>query len=249
MTIAGNTGYGIFAVAGSVTLQNTVVANNSQFPDTPQRDPANCSGSVTSRGNNLDGDGTCSLTGPGDLSKVDPKLGPLADYGGPTQTQALLPGSPAIDAGSNVDCPATDQRGFQRPRDGDGNGTQVCDIGAFESDGSSNPALCSPRPPVAVQAVPNGDGRLRVTVSVASNATTTNALRTITWDRQDNATVTLASGGPISTSQQTALPAETQTITFLVGRLAAGQATTVRFTVVDSCGPWPTFVGGEPHAF
>jgi hypothetical protein len=54
-------------------------------------------------------------------------LGPLGDNGGPTQTRALLIGSPAIDAGSN-DCPppATDQRGTARPQ---GAG---CDIGAFE---------------------------------------------------------------------------------------------------------------------
>jgi hypothetical protein len=57
---------------------------------------------------------------------VDPKLGSLADNGGPTLTMALLPGSPAIDAGSAVGAPATDQRGVARPQ-----GPGV-DIGAFE---------------------------------------------------------------------------------------------------------------------
>lgn len=57
---------------------------------------------------------------------ADPKLGPLADNGGPTLTMALLPGSPAIDAGSAVGAPATDQRGVARPQ-----GPGV-DIGAFE---------------------------------------------------------------------------------------------------------------------
>jgi hypothetical protein len=57
---------------------------------------------------------------------ADPKLGPLADNGGPTLTMALLPGSPAIDAGSAVGAPATDQRGIYRPQ-----GPGV-DIGAFE---------------------------------------------------------------------------------------------------------------------
>lgn len=55
---------------------------------------------------------------------ADALLGPLADNGGPTRTQALLAGSPAIDAGSATGAPATDQRGL--PRVG------AVDIGAYE---------------------------------------------------------------------------------------------------------------------
>jgi len=57
-------------------------------------------------------------------------LGALADNGGPTQTMALPDGSPAIDAGNQVGCPTTDQRGVPRPR-------SDCDIGAYEYDGVS----------------------------------------------------------------------------------------------------------------
>ena len=64
---------------------------------------------------------------------LDPLLGPLQDNGGPTQTHALLFGSPARDKGSNVAVPSTDQRGFARIFDGDGNGTATVDIGSFES--------------------------------------------------------------------------------------------------------------------
>lgn len=67
----------------------------------------------------------------------DPKLGPLADNGGPTMTIAPAADSPARDAASAAACPATDQRGVSRPQ---GSG---CDIGAYElvSRLSISPAL------------------------------------------------------------------------------------------------------------
>ena len=61
-------------------------------------------------------------------------LGAFADHGGPTFTVSLLPGSPAIDAGSATNCPATDQRGVPRPY---GSG---CDIGAYELSLPAPPA-------------------------------------------------------------------------------------------------------------
>jgi hypothetical protein len=62
-------------------------------------------------------------------STADPKLSPLANDGGNTQTLALLSGSPAIDAGDDGVCPTTDQRGATRPFG------SHCDIGAYEYDG------------------------------------------------------------------------------------------------------------------
>ena len=76
-----------------------------------------------------------------DLSPIDPLLGPLADNGGPTETHALLAGSPAIDAGNPgvLFNPAEfDQRGspFARVVDGDAIVGARIDIGAFEDNSS-----------------------------------------------------------------------------------------------------------------
>lgn len=105
---------------GDAELRNTILASH------------NFCGAMTSQGHNLVQSG-CTLTGPGDITNVPPLLGPLADNGGPTDTQALLAGSPAIDAGDDAGCPAEDQRGRPRPADGDGDGAAACDIGAYEA--------------------------------------------------------------------------------------------------------------------
>ncbi len=73
-------------------------------------------------GTNLDSDGTCLFGG---IVPADIGLDALADNGGPTQTNALREGSPAIDAASGA-CPAADQRGSSRPVGGG------CDVGAYE---------------------------------------------------------------------------------------------------------------------
>jgi hypothetical protein len=67
-----------------------------------------------------------SNTPAGNDSFPNPKLGPLANNGGPTLTMALLPGSPAINAADQAAAPPTDQRGVPRPQ-----GPGV-DMGAFE---------------------------------------------------------------------------------------------------------------------
>ena len=125
-TIAGNSaiigGGGIRRNGGTITLKNTIVANNTS---------GNCSGTITSGGNNLDSANTCAFAGAGDKINSNPLLGALQDNGGPTDTLALATGSPAIDAGTATGAPATDQRGVLRPQGA------AYDIGAFERAGYS----------------------------------------------------------------------------------------------------------------
>jgi CSLREA domain-containing protein len=117
---AGGANNGFAGFSGGVggiiggSLANSVVAGNEN---------SDCSTGMTDGGHNF--------TFPGDscpgATIADPQLGPLAANGGPTMTQALLPGSPLIDAvPAGPDCAGTDQRGLVRPQG------PACDVGAYE---------------------------------------------------------------------------------------------------------------------
>lgn len=124
-TFNGNSGVeggGIYTGDGDSTiLKNTIIAGS----------PAggNCWGAAAAASaNNLSTDGTCS-PGFGQVTPAQLRLGAL--IGSPPYIP-LKPGSAAIDAGTNDGCPAGDQRGAARPQDGDGNGSAICDVGAYE---------------------------------------------------------------------------------------------------------------------
>jgi CSLREA domain-containing protein len=127
-------------------VRNTIIAGN--LSSTNEID---VSGAVVSQGFNLIGNTTGS-TGwiAADLLNRNPLLAPLGNNGGLTLTHALLPTSPAINAGNNalaVD-PTTnlelrrDQRGFARFM---GGGIGIVDIGAYELEISSSPVTLSGR--------------------------------------------------------------------------------------------------------
>lgn len=156
------------AIAGGLfTISNTIVASNTFFGI---NSPFDVTGRVNSEGYNLIGKvGTSSGWLNTDILNRDAKLAPLADNGGPTQTQALLPDSPAINAGNNADAPATDQRGFARIVGG------IIDIGAFESattcDFTINPTN---------QFISSFGGNITVNVTGAASCSRT-AVSTLEW--------------------------------------------------------------------
>jgi predicted outer membrane repeat protein len=136
VTISNNTattfGGGVYNAASArnaFTVRNSIIANNTA------PNGADVYREFTSLGNNLIGNstGSTSFTNGvnGDIvgtaaAPINPLLGALQDNGGQTDTRALLPGSPAINAGNNADTAATDQRGFARIVSG------TIDIGAYE---------------------------------------------------------------------------------------------------------------------
>ena len=128
---------GIFFDSSSIaSVRNTIIASNSTNEKNGVNPKVDVQGTFKSNGYNLIGSSTGStgFGATGDIvgtkdNPIDPRLAPLAFYGGPTQTLALLPDSPAIDAADPIVLdtdPTTDQRGLPRVSNG------RADIGAFE---------------------------------------------------------------------------------------------------------------------
>ncbi|HSC20934.1 MAG TPA: right-handed parallel beta-helix repeat-containing protein [Solirubrobacterales bacterium] len=159
VTVAGNsirdgngggdgTGTGLAVYPEEGEFVNTIVYGNSgaEVEFFAQCAPVKPDERLISGGHNLEqqppaGEQRCFET-PSDLI-ADPRLGPLADNGGETDTMALLDGSPAFNAADAAKCPTTDQRGLPRPSLGG------CDIGAFEVQ----PVPPPPPPAIAAPAI------------------------------------------------------------------------------------------------
>ena len=131
VTVAGNhagAGGGIANNGGVVHLGASILAGNTASSVDPD-----CSGTLDTSydliGNATSPGCTIGGTTPHNITGVSANLGVLADNGGQTKTMALLPGSPAIDAGDNSVCMGLDQRGVSRPQPAGG----TCDMGAYEA--------------------------------------------------------------------------------------------------------------------
>jgi predicted outer membrane repeat protein len=127
ISAAAGSGAGIYSVpADEPTFSHTIVAQNVAAGKTP----SDLVGDVRASRSLIEAL-IGSATGSNNIFERNPYLGPLADNGGPTQTHALLFGSPAIDSGTpnNLGLPEFDQRGsgFDRIQG------QRIDRGAFES--------------------------------------------------------------------------------------------------------------------
>jgi hypothetical protein len=173
-TFSGNSaqlGGGIFSTE-TVEIGNTILNAGKSGANI-----VNSGGTVTSHGYNLSSDDGCGfLIGPGDQVNTNPLLGPLQDNGGPTFTHALLPGSPAIDAGDPnfTPPPFYDQRGpnFYRVRNG------RIDTGSFEVQSGPTPTP-TPTPTVSPTATPTA------TPSVTPTATPTSTPRVTPTPRSE----------------------------------------------------------------
>ena len=162
---------------GANTGMATVTANFYNQSAAGATNSANST--ITSAGNNLSDDSNNFLIQSTDRQNRDPKLGPLQNNGGPTQTVALLAGSPAIDAGNTA--LTTDQRGIARPQG------SADDIGAYEfavaapaktntttTLGSTrNPSTAGQLVSIIITVRPtSGNGRAGGTVTLKDGATT-----------------------------------------------------------------------------
>lgn len=126
VTFSGNTSASVFGGGAALVSQNPGSYRNTIFSG---QSPQISGSGASSLGNNICSDGSGGLSAAGDLPNTNPLLAALGSYGGPNQTHALLPGSPAINAGTSTGAPTTDQRGISR--------VGTTDIGAYESRGFS----------------------------------------------------------------------------------------------------------------
>jgi hypothetical protein len=238
---AGVAGAGAAILANNTTVQvtNSILASSTG---------ANCgvqsAGVIGNGGDNISDDGSCgfgSSTGAnGDTigDDVVPLLDTngLQNNGGPTDTIALQPNSPAVNAVPIADCPATDQRGHPRPDPGDTSG--ACDIGAFESID----ALGTPTPTASATPTVTATATLSASPTASPTATLTASPTATATDTS----IATATATPTVSATSTATVTDTPTVTATI--TATGTATgtptdtataTATITITPTASPTP----------
>jgi hypothetical protein len=140
---AGTVEGGNLFLEDAATIRNSIVAGGAGAPGSE-----NCAKPPNgfSLGFNLESSDQCGFHAAGDQVNRDPLLGPLQGNGGPTETMAPTPNSPAIDQGAASGL-ATDQRGVVRPIElpsipnSTAPGADGSDVGAVEFQPSNALAL------------------------------------------------------------------------------------------------------------
>ena len=239
-TITGNSGGGLVAYRGGVVLRNSIIGNNTNDGSSPPR--TNCvmleGASMTFIGLNLSSDASCG-TDPAMLI-ADPKLGPLANNGGPTRTHALLLGSPAINAGSL--CTETiDQRYVTRDKG------LSCDLGAFEFE-SFAPLGLTVGPNVAAHPK---TGAVTVSGTVTCAVPTSVALNVALSQTQKvtGRFSTIVQAAATTTVNCTGTSSWTAVLTPASGKFEVGEATTTASTATVTGGFLPATVAAPVKVF
>ncbi len=175
-TIAYNHDYGVKIENATDATPRTIQAVNTIVAHTNGSD---CDGlkdaNFTDQGHNLSGDDTCPFTAAGSQKNTDPKLDTFTGVFYP-----LKPDSPALDAGDNnacADAPVNNQsqNGVTRPKDGNGDGQAVCDIGSYEAPEGGTP---TPTPSPTPTSTPNAISGQKPAGQLTANAA---AWPLITW--------------------------------------------------------------------
>jgi hypothetical protein len=129
LTLSHNASSNLYAGAGITHINNSILVNVVNGTRDCNKSAGNI---VTSQNTIIERNGSTYFSCGIPISSIDPMLGLLTYNGGTTRTMAISAGSSTLDAGENSLCPINDQRGYNRPVDGDGNHSAICDIGAYE---------------------------------------------------------------------------------------------------------------------